>query len=547
MIACALLAVFVLQASLAARRDSVTIDEFVHLPVGLHALYTGDLSQDPINPPHTRMIAALPALIRPPAFDPQPGTAHWGLGYHLMQRNVERYHELFVSARAMIVLLASFLGILVYAWTREMHGWHAALVAVLLFAFTPELLAHGHLVTLDLAGALGFTATAYATWRMLRRPTYVAAGIVGVALGTASLLKLSGFVLIAVVLAGVAVRATVARRRRLDVAPLRWLALVAVSFALALIVINAGYLCTGTFASLGEATLDPNGALAALREAAPWLRLPLPIPFVNGIDMVLNVGKEHEPSYFLAGELSSDGWWYYHLAAFALKTPLPLLLLSLHALGCWASGRTRGEHEYAVLVPVILVFVSNSLFNSLQIGVRHVLPVYPLLFVAIAPRVVGVIACWRRPGRARLAALATTGLLVWLVAGTLAVAPRYLQYFNEVAGGPGGGHRWLIDSNMDWGQDLVRLREYMDREGIDAVHLAYFGRVSPTVYGIEYHPLERGRSRGIAVVSATFLMGRPYFWILGGRMRWVPGNTYAWLRELEPIDRVGALFVYRLP
>src|SRR5512134_479936 len=94
--AAALLAIFALQASVAARRDSVTIDEFAHLPVGLYALYTGDLSLDPINPPHTRMLAALPLLLDPPAFDPTPGMAHWSMGYLLMQRNEADYQSLFV-------------------------------------------------------------------------------------------------------------------------------------------------------------------------------------------------------------------------------------------------------------------------------------------------------------------------------------------------------------------------------------------------------------------------------------------------------------------
>ena len=122
-----------------------------------------------------------------------------------------------------------------------------------------------------------------------------------------------------------------------------------------------------------------------------------------------------------------------------------------------------------------------------------------------------------------------------------------LQYFNEVGGGADRGHRMLIDSNIDWGQDLIRLREYIDREGLDGVHLAYFGRVDPRVYGIRFAPLERGRSRGTAAVSATFLMGRPYFWYRGGRMGWVGANTYSWLQDLEPMARVGSMFIYDLP
>ena len=143
----------------------------------------------------------------------------------------------------------------------------------------------------------------------------------------------------------------------------------------------------------------------------------------------------------------------------------------LLALGCLAHALLRGgmgPREYALWIPIALIFLSNTLFNSLQIGVRHALPAYPLLFIAISPRVACLLAGWKRGGRAAALAAAAAFLLAWHAAGTLAVAPRYLQFFNELAGGAEGGHRWLIDSNIDWGQDLIRLREYLQRERIDS-------------------------------------------------------------------------------
>lgn len=550
--AAALLTVFVLQASWAARRDSVTIDEFVHLPLGLHNLYTGDFRVDPINPPLSRMIAAAPLLLDPPSFAPDPAAGHWGMGYDLMKRNVERYQEIFYSARMMIVAVGCLLGLVVFVWATSLYGWQAGLVALALFCFSPSMLAHTHLVTLDLCGAFGFAATAWAVWALLDRPSRVRASIVGATVGVATLLKLSGFVLGAVVVTGVVIRAI--RESRHGPSPATWFGMLVIAGLTALVVLNVGYGFEGTFASLADATLDERGRLAALVAAVPWLRLPVPLPLVNGIDMVLNVGKQADPSYFLAGELSADGWWYYHLAAFALKTPIPLLLACAGAMLAWAAGRGPGRREYCLYVPVLIVFASNSLFNSLQIGVRHVLPVYPLLFVGVSPWVARGLT-WaaagmrmRRASRVRAVAAGVTVVgLLWYVAGTLWVGPRYLQYFNEAAGGAAGGHQMLVDSNIDWGQDLIRLSEYMERESIDFVNLAYFGRVHPSVYGIRFVPLERGRSHGKTVVSASFLMGRPYFWYDGDRMRWMKSGTYSWLQELEPVDRVGSMFVYDLP
>jgi hypothetical protein len=541
-----LLLAFALQASAAARRDSVTIDEFVHLPVGLYALYTRDFSLDPINPPWPRMIAASALLSHPPSFSPEPGTAHWSMGYQFMRDNADEYQALFVRGRTMIILVTVLLGVLVFLWACELYGWQSGLAALAMFTVSPTMLAHGHLVTLDMSGALGFTATAYATWRMLRRPSARTAAVVGAALGVATLLKLSGSVLVAALLGSVAASVVGDRDDAGRPGPLRWLGLLALAGAVTVLVVNAGYGFEGTLAPLATAKLAEGGRLASIAETWPWLRVPFPRPFVDGVDMVLEVGKEHEPSYFLAGELSSEGWWYYHLVAFALKTPLPIVAISLLAFVAWLAGKGRGSREYCVFLPVLLVFASNALFNSLQIGVRHVLPVYPLLFVGASPWIPAALVAARSSTAGRVAAALVLVGAGWLLAGTLRVAPRYLQYFNEVAGGPEGGHRWLIDSNVDWGQDLLRLREYMDREELEGVHLAYFGRVHPHVYGIRFAPLERGRSHGVAVVSASFLMGRPYFWYLGGRMRWVPGGTYTWLQEEEPIARVGSMFVYQI-
>lgn len=550
-----LLGVFAAQALVAARRDSVTIDEYVHLPVGLNALKSGDLRQDPINSHVPRMFAALPLLFDSATFDPPPGTMVWGFGAYFQDANRDRYHELFVKGRAMIVLLSLAAALVAAKWALDLYGPGAAVVALALFAWSPSLLAHGHLVTLDMAGTLGFLVALYANWRFLDAPSYRRAAWLGAAIGAANLLKLSGPVLVGAILATWAIRIAAEPRRRL---PLRtWAGLLATTGVMTLVVLNAGYAFDGTMAPLREATLAKGGKLSRLAEAAPWLRLPLPRPFVHGVDMVLEVGKGREPSYFLHGELSAEGWWYYHLAAFAAKCPLPVLVAAVFSLATWIAGRSRGLRDYAVFVPVVLLFAANSAFNSLYIGERHVLAAYPLLFLAISPWIADALAAapWRRAAtssgaaalvRAWLPAAAASLVLAWTAAGTLAVGPRYLQFFNEWAGGPDEGHRVLIDSNIDWGQDLIRLREYMDANGIDSVALAYFGRVDPRVYGVRFTPLERGISKGKAVVSATFLMGRPYFWYLGGRMRWVPARTYEWLRGHKPVARVGSMFVFDL-
>jgi hypothetical protein len=569
-IAVTLMALFAVQALIASRRDSVTIDEFFHLPVGLNALRNGDFRQDPVNGHVARMFFALPLLVQPPAFAPAPGMNETQLSYHFLEANKTRYQQIYEIVRPMVLLTALLLAAVMAQWAFDLYGPNAALVALGLFAFSPSLLAHGHLVTVDVAGTLGFLLALYANWRFLESPSTRTAVCLGLAGGAANLLKLSGAVLVMMIVPTWIVRMTM--RRETSTPPCKWASLLVTVGTVSLATLNVGYGFDGTLGLLRNATLAPGGKLARIADVMPWLRLPLPRPFIEGIDVVLEAGKVHDPSYFLAGKLSAEGWWYYHLAAFCAKCPLPVLAAILFTLFGWLVGRGRSRDDYAVFVPVIVLFAANSAFNSLQIGERHVLAAYPLLFIGVSPWIAAALetAPWRsRDSReeasrertnphaftrrvatvpsAWLPFAAAAGVLLWTAAGTIAVAPRYLQFCNELAGGPERGHRMLIDSNIDWGQDLIRLREYMDAHHIDHIALAYFGRVDPAVYGIRYTPLERGSSHGRTVVSASFLMGRPYFWILGSRMQWVPARTYEWLQGYTPIARVGSMFVFDLP
>ncbi|HSD09377.1 MAG TPA: hypothetical protein VLF14_00205, partial [Candidatus Binatia bacterium] len=291
--------------------------------------------------------------------------------------------------------------------------------------------------------------------------------------------------------------------------------------------------------------------LLRVQHAIPWLRLPLPRPFLKSLDVLLVGDQPREPAYFFAGMWSLQGWWFYHLAAFFLKTPLPLLLGGLFATGAWLVGRSNGRRDYCVFIPLLFVFLSNAVLNPLNIGVRHALPAYPLLAIAVSPWLAGPLEHLFSASRTRAdlaRASLSVALMAWFTAANLSIAPRYLEYFNELAGGPANGHRWLIDSNVDWGQDLIRLSEYMRERHLDSVKLAYFGRVDPRVYGIDFALPVEGQAHGTVVVSASFLMGRPYWiWTKPGTLDWAHQGAYTWLQRYTPTARVGALFVFDVP
>jgi len=245
---------------------------------------------------------------------------------------------------------------------------------------------------------------------------------------------------------------------------------------------------------------------------------------------------------FLLGELSDRGFPFYFLATFLLKTPVPLLLLSGLAL---ARIRRVSRREAAFLWLPVLVYVSFTASRGLQIGHRHLLPLYPFLFVAAGEAAARLWSWRRRAGPALVAALG-----LWYAGGTLRQHPHHLAYFNEIAGGPANGWRVLVDSNLDWGQDLKRLATWMRENGVARVKLSYFGSAEASYYGIDAealpgytsphapHVTREIRPGDVVAVSATNLQGvylepedRPLM---------------ARLRALAPIGRVGwSILVYR--
>jgi hypothetical protein len=544
-----LLSAFVAQAAIAAMRDSVTIDEFVGLPVGLYTLQTVDFRSESMNPPFFRSFAALPLLSAgtlAPRIPPMNEVNDWAMGYRFMEDYRQGYHELFIPARCMVILTATILAALVLQWATELYGWEAGLAALALYAFSPTILAQAHLVTLDISGALGWTAAAYLTWRLLDDPGVWRATLLGLILGLAPVMKLSGITtpIVCTLLVGIAA----ARERRSTRS--HWLALLALALIVALFELNTLY----RFEGVGIAFRDIDFASARMTSVAaslPWLRLPIPKPFLKSLDVLFVGDQPTEPAYFFAGEWSLGGWWYYHVGAFLLKTSLPFLIVAGVAVGAWLARRSSGLRDYCVFVPALSIFAVNSVLNPLNIGVRHALPAYPLLAIGAAPWIAAPIARFgaeHRDLRTWISTLVAVLLVAWHVCGSLRIAPRYLEFFNEVAGGPSQGHHWLIDSNIDWGQDLIRLREYMTKRHLSSVHLAYFGRVDPSVYGIGYTPIVENESHGTAVVSASFLMGRPYWvWRAPNQLAWSHHGAYRWLQHYDPIARVGSMFVFELP
>jgi len=532
-----------LQAGLAVhsmRGSSATFDEGTHLPAGYTHLALGDHRLNPEQPPLAKLLAAAPLLAVRPVVKTDARSwveaRQWEFGRNFLYRWNDADRLLFLG-RLPIVALASCLVVAVFLEARRRFGDAAAAASLVLAALSPDVLAHGALVTTDLAFALFFFLSVAAFSRAVEEATPRRVVAAGLATGAAFATKFSAPILVPLLLL---LGLLGPRRRRLP------LVLAGVG-ALSLLAVWAAYGFRPALSpdpavrAAQRAPLEApvEGRLLQVAAAAGNAGL-VPEDYARGLLFVMKHSEARRT--FLLGELSDRGFPLYFLATFLLKTPVPLLLLSGLAL---ARIRRVSRREAAFLWLPVLVYVSFTASRGLQIGHRHLLPLYPFLFVAAGEAAARLWSWRRRAGPALVAALG-----LWYAGGTLRQHPHHLAYFNGIAGGPANGWRVLVDSNLDWGQDLKRLATWMRENGVARVKLSYFGSAEASYYGIDAealpgytsphapHVTREIRPGDVVAVSATNLQGvylepedRPLM---------------ARLRALAPIGRVGwSILVYR--
>lgn len=530
----------------AARRLTVTHDEYWHLPVGYLNLQTGKFDYENLNPPLVRMWSALPLVVvgaEPPSASEVGKTGEFGDDF--VDANGDRYWFLLTLSRCMTILLSVATGALLAYWAQQLFGWKSACLVAVLWAFSPTVLASATLVTMDVGVTFFFVLTLFILWKFAERPSWSWAIALGFALGLAQLSKFTAVLLIPFC----PLLWLLLRWRNESVprpGPAQVLGQWALAGALCVVTINAGYLFHGSFQRMGDYSFQSQ-SLKGMLERAPFLGgLPVPLPrdYVLGIDRQKMVMEQQHPVY-LDGEWTLQGFRTFYAKAllYKLSHGTQVLVAAAAIFLLFPAGKPRNWRTQAFLLcPVVALFVLGSL-STMQLGLRYVLPVFPLMLLFAAQS-----AQWCEPGQhlVRFAVVvAAAALLPW----SSNIHPHYLAYFNELSGGPGSGHQHLLDSNIDWGQDLRALKEYLDEHQIDRVGLAYFGTYPPAKLGIKYDlPPSRAPKPGWYAISVNYLRGRPH--ILreaDGRARPADFGEFAYFDYFQPGEKVGyTLYVYHL-
>jgi hypothetical protein len=515
------------------------MDEQNHLARGLAFLRTGDPRFSLEHPPLINAISALPLLtvegIRLPIDHPswnQPQGWYIFAEQLLWEYNEDVSRMIFL-ARIPIVFLTLALALVGYRFSLNFWGPTAALFSFLIILFDPNILAHGRYTTSDIGGATFLLLCMFALWRMWRAETgglkLVIVG--GITLGLALGAKMSNLVFVPIF----AVMAL------LPIYGGQWSGAKALKrfgiFAMAVLISLGGLWMIFAF-ERGPLNFSPFGL-------SLFERLSLPMPtYWNGVGQILQISGGGRPS-FLLGKFSTQGWWYYFPVAFMVKTPVLLILLVVVAVFLLLRERTYRGRAIFLLGPAAGFFLI-SMISALNIGYRHLLPMLPMLYVLVGG--LALLATVSRFGSiaGRLALrILLIGALVSIILVDTIIHPHYLSYFNVVSGGPNNGHRILVDSNIDWGQDLLRLRQWIDDNDVERIKLSWFGTADPEYYGIQSDPLPglthhfdlwwnvpfnpSAPEPGIYAISVSNLWERPL----------EDKTVFRWFREREPDDKVG--------
>jgi hypothetical protein len=509
LIAAGLLSLYWWMATSVSDTQCTTGDEIAHLTAGYSYWKTGDYRLQPENGNLPQRWAAIPLLHRDLKFPTLDQNAWrisdvWDLGFQWFYENGNDLASMLRAGRRMIALFGVGLGALTFLWARRLYGDRAALLATFLFAFCPTMLANGGLVTSDMTAACMFLAAVTAFWAMAHRLTPLRVLVFGLALGLLCVAKFS-----APLIAPMCALLWVVRVAGKDTLESGWpfgaaiagrakvaLSLIGatlVSCALALLVIWASY----GFRFAMYRSFEPN----RVRSLVGWDVLEdHPSPMVTAFAFVRDhkllpesyvYGLAHSYRFslyrksFLNGEYRSTGWVQFFPYTTAVKTPLALFgLMALAGLYAASLTRSRDEwrgraYQWAPLLSLFVVYWLFSLTTGLNIGHRHILPVYPIYFVAAA----GAVGWVTRPLRWTGALVAV--LALWFAAESVWIRPRYLAYFNEIVT-PTEAWRHVVDSSLDWGQDLPTLRRWLDAHPPEGpVLISYFGSGDLDYYGIK--------------------------------------------------------------
>ena len=596
-----LLIIFAVLAVTSMWNDNANYDERIHLPAGYSYITQKDMRLNPEHPPLVKDLAALPLLFMKINFPYSSSgwntllvsdinrTPSWQtdvqFGNDLLYYSGNDAQKMMRLGRIPIILIGVILGFYIWRFTKELWGNLAGIIALIFYSFSPTVLAHARLVTTDVAAAAAFFISFYYLYHWLKTPTKRNLWVFGIIFGLALLTKFSTFLLLPTFGLIVLIYAIIQNKKWF------WIKKYVGGFIFSLIIAYAvvgliyGYHTwnyppekqrVDTAFILSTFGFKPMVDFNVWLSGAPYLRAWG--QYLLGLLMVIQRSSGGNTTYYL-GEVSAEGARSYFPVVYLIKEPLAYILMIFWGIFlslkyCVRHCRQRQvkywRRDFIDLIKnnpaeigmmlIIIVYWTFSIRSRLNIGARHILPTIPFIYALTARQIANWIKgavteripnyngfwqllglYWEKIKRSALIAL----LFFWAILTALFIYPYFLAYFNEIAGGPNNGYKWVVDSNLDWGQDILRLADFIEKNNIKEIKMDYFSG-APAEYYIKTATIQSYNreipQKGWLAVSAT---------IYSGACRGNSPNckynerAYTWLDSYKPVTKIGySIFVY---
>jgi len=539
---------------------SVAGDERCYIGLGLYLLKTGNLNIDGFiyHAPFSYYLNSMFLIPLNIKIDTWHKDSCWDIGNDIIFHSNYNHKLIVFLSRLPFVFIAVLLGFYVFKWAKELYGALAGLFSLALYSFSPNIIANSTFAMTDFASVAFMFIALYYFWRYIRHEKSMHVAAAGIFVGLSSLSKLSGIYIFPVLL-------LLSLSKNMKLLFTRFIKIIII-FLIASFVIFLGYgFKIGTVASafpehynhrVHEIIDEKFRSEESARNLLYFLyeRVPLPAPTYLAMMGDVAFSSVEGRNGYLFGEISKPGekWIYYFIVAFVVKSTLGFLALLILSIIFFSRCRKSVIDEFFLIIPSIFIFIVFSL-NQFSFDLRHILLVYPLMFVFV-----GKLLNLDIINRKVYIVLSLT--LSLHIISSLIIFPNYSAYFNEIMG-PGNGYKILLGPNVDTGSELINLKKFMDKNEIESIYLSYHGTIDPQEYGINYRYLpsthflfwtpeykkykkdygdvfeDCGRKSGWVAISVTNLKGR----FLNNN------RCFDWLEKEQPVAKIGySIFVYNI-
>ncbi|MEK7096629.1 MAG: glycosyltransferase family 39 protein [Patescibacteria group bacterium] len=523
--------------------DSGTVDEIAHIPSGYSYDKYQDFRLNPEHPPLAKALAGIPLTLNNEIKGIKDdwswnGINQWEAGWYMLYEAGNNPKQVLLMSRIPIMILMLILGLILYLVASRWYGKKVGLIVLAFYAFYPDVIAHGRLVTTDIAAAFGYLITILSFNNAIEKPSLRNIIIAGLSFGVAQLLKFSAFLLYGVLLLLIFVRAWINSRKEYRNNILSYLKIYFWVCFISLILVWLVYIpfVWNTPVSIEheviESNLTDDSRTLILRnflhlfEGNPITRAVG--HYLLGIFLVIGrVGGGN--ATFLMGQVAEKSIPWFFPVAWLIKTPIPIIVLTLASVvSLFFIKKTKEESWKIWLVSIpIIIYWAFTLKGSLNIGIRHLMPTVPFVLLLIGWLVSKI------KDKKYLFGIVLV-LVAFQMYHTISYYPQYIAYFNNFVP-KDQRYKYMVDSSLDWGQDMLRLKKYIDDNGISDIKVDYFGGSVPSYYipeAREWHS-SYGPAAGWLAVSSTFYQSSKLYGEKEGK--W----SYGWLDQYKPTTEIG--------